>query len=109
MVHLLKMIKRPQLFIHNVPVCILTGPIRVECEMASATGHVVTTIHHDGEERIYVSGYDNVGEYERYFQYYGVDKDSMEALKNNSLFCRQFMKVGQRVIEPQNLILCHRM
>ena len=62
--------------------------------MESDSGHVVTSIHHDGEERIYLSGYDNVGDYERHFEYYGVNMDSLVALKNNSLYCRQYMKVG---------------
>ena len=73
---------------------LLPGPIAVECIMNSETGHVITRIHHDGESRVYITGYDNVGEYERHYEYYGFSRSSLQALKSSSLFCNQYMKVS---------------
>ena len=65
----------------------------MDCDLSSDPDYVKAVVHHDAEEKIYVSGYDNVDDYIRPVFYYGANTDQITALKNNSLFCRQYLQV----------------
>ncbi len=61
--------------------------------MDSDPNHVVTTIHHNSEHRIYVSGYEEVASYVRNLTYYGATSHQLKSVVTSSLQCRQFMKL----------------
>ncbi len=69
------------------------GTISVDCTMESFTGHVITTIHHDSEERYYVTGYFRVGSYRRDVSYYGARTEQIKAVIDHSLYCKQKMSL----------------
>lgn len=68
------------------------GSIKVHCDMSHPT-EVVTTVYHDGGERTYVTGYSESVPYLKYFDYYGASKGQINALKDLSSRCEQFVTI----------------
>ena len=60
--------------------------------MADQGEFVKTIIHHDAEERIYVTGYDNPGHYVRPVDY-GMTRGQLRAVMASALNCEQFAKI----------------
>ena len=62
--------------------------------MSSDPMFVKSIVRHDTEERFYVSGYANVNDYIKLVLYYGANTKQIKALKENSLFCQQYLHVS---------------
>ena len=60
----------------------------------SQPDHVITTIHHDGEDRAYVTGYQDSGSYLRRLTYHGSSQEQLKALTSTSFHCQQHIKVN---------------
>ena len=74
----------------------LLGAFSVDCDMTSDPEYIKAIVHHDSEYQVYVSGYDNVDDYIRPVFYYGANTAQITALKNSSLFCRQYLQVHKQ-------------
>lgn len=67
-------------------------PFSVYCDMGDKSGVGVTTISHDSENRIYVSGCESKGSCRRDVHYTGVNTAQLAALTRVSRKCEQFIK-----------------
>ncbi len=61
--------------------------------MDSQSGHIITTVHHDAEDRYYVTGFDRVGSYQRDISYYGARTEQITAVIEQSPYCKQKMSL----------------
>lgn len=66
-------------------------PFEVYCKMGSTPESVITIVHHDSEQSLYVrSGKDGPGSYSRTLVY-SLGMDKIKALTNSSKRCRQYI------------------
>ncbi len=77
----------------SCPLLRLPGTISVECDMDSQSGRIITTVHHDAEDRYYVTGFERVGSYQRDISYYGAQTKQITAVIEQSLYCKQKMSL----------------
>ena len=74
------------------------GEFRVYCDMDTDPEYIETVIHHDSENRKYVNGYPNPGDYVHYVSYHGLNVNQLKALKvsivlGNKTSCNMSVKV----------------
>ena len=68
------------------------APFTVYCNMSDKNGVGVTVISHDSENRTFVDGYDDKGNYSRSIHYSGASLSQLASLTDVSLHCEQFIK-----------------
>ena len=61
--------------------------------MESDPDHVITIVHHDAEDRHYLSGFDPPGTYVRDVKYYGVSREQLKDIDALSISCQQSLKI----------------
>ena len=70
---------------------LLADAVDVECDLSSDEV-VKTIVHHDAEDRLYVTGYNFPGMYERRVNY-GMTGEQLRAVKAPTSYCEQYVKV----------------
>ena len=61
--------------------------------MTSDANNIITIMHHDTENRKYVTGYVSPGSYLVHIDYYGVTEAHLKAVQMQSLYCDQYAKI----------------
>ena len=70
----------------------ISGAFEVECDMSDPEV-IITTVHHDSEEPVYVTGYKDPGSYQHVIDYYGVSPTQLRAMGHLSDTCEQYLRV----------------
>ena len=79
-----------------------TGVMEVECDM-SQPYHIITKVHHDSEDRLYVTGHQDPGSYLRMLHYHGSSEQQLRALSEASEHCQQHVKVHKESLFTYHL------
>lgn len=73
---------------------LISDAVEIACNfsMTQSERRVVTTVHHNTEERIYNHGYEAYASYVRHVRYF-IPIEQIIAIKEDSTYCEQFFKL----------------
>ena len=77
----------------NKQTCHVTDPVEVECDMETDPHNVITLVHNNAEQYIYVTGFERPDSYQRNISYF-ISTDHIGAIKDYSSHCKQHMEIA---------------
>ena len=64
----------------------------MECDFTTFPDKILTKVHHNSEESIYVHGFEPPASYIRDVKYFAT-KEQIEAVRSQGAYCQQYLKV----------------